>query len=646
MCCRESRQKLDLQLQQWIQWHTHTYIPGYTPPETLTGSLVYSPLNQDISSGNTTVSRPIPPPQVPQEQQHTIQNTTSTHHHHHQLYIYEDRPSAPSKPASHTVWFNIQYEKTGDVPSYIRASTVPLVASSSHHGICGINGGGGLLKSTGIQFDSGGIQQHQYQQQKTTPDDNDENNNHRYRQQKQRQEGKDITVHTALPTTTTLLLASKANNNNNDDTTQPTLLITPTKQYNNQNLASQCFNCGSYGHSLHECFREVDPERVELRKLAFLGVRNPRALGNDTNDRGRVAGTRYSARSKNLELCGGMHIQQQRYFAIDDRWTTDKPSTGMHDEHAITREMVRADNGTGSIEGWFGKVPATAKSKKKETLNMRFVPGVLSPDLRQALGIGPRDPPPWLHAMRALGIPPAYHRRNLNRQRVIEKMEGGRTYSENGCSEDAITTGSSSMSNASRSETKSIGGYSSLSKEEGELDGLDGLDELDEDDYLGSDMSTSSSASENGDGMTGNASTIPATFDDAQEHKNPQQLDHVFVPTATMMSNSSTGIITNQVNNNIHQHSDDKNKDIDGFCMLQASKLQQQNDKLLDIIAIKTIKVQKGIATKKSKKRRMPYIFPGINAPIPPNAEPALWSGKGQIQQWIMPPPTMHLPQH
>ena len=33
-------------------------------------------------------------------------------------------------------------------------------------------------------------------------------------------------------------------------------------------------------------------------------------------------------------------------------------------------------------------------------------PGQLGPELREALRIGPLDPPPWLQRMRQLGVPP------------------------------------------------------------------------------------------------------------------------------------------------------------------------------------------------------------------------------------------------
>ena len=35
-------------------------------------------------------------------------------------------------------------------------------------------------------------------------------------------------------------------------------------------------------------------------------------------------------------------------------------------------------------------------------------PGQLSSETREALGLGPLDPPPWLDRMRQLGYPPAY----------------------------------------------------------------------------------------------------------------------------------------------------------------------------------------------------------------------------------------------
>ena len=35
-------------------------------------------------------------------------------------------------------------------------------------------------------------------------------------------------------------------------------------------------------------------------------------------------------------------------------------------------------------------------------------PGQLSDETREALGLGPLDPPPWLDKMRQLGYPPMY----------------------------------------------------------------------------------------------------------------------------------------------------------------------------------------------------------------------------------------------
>ena len=35
-------------------------------------------------------------------------------------------------------------------------------------------------------------------------------------------------------------------------------------------------------------------------------------------------------------------------------------------------------------------------------------PGQLSEALRSAMGLGKRDPPPWLNRMREMGIPPGY----------------------------------------------------------------------------------------------------------------------------------------------------------------------------------------------------------------------------------------------
>ncbi|KAK9795487.1 hypothetical protein WJX73_004400, partial [Symbiochloris irregularis] len=53
---------------------------------------------------------------------------------------------------------------------------------------------------------------------------------------------------------------------------------------------------------------------------------------------------------------------------------------------------------------YFGATPQSADQLEFQGLE----PGKLSSELRTALGLGPLDPPPWIHRMRQLGYPPGY----------------------------------------------------------------------------------------------------------------------------------------------------------------------------------------------------------------------------------------------
>ncbi len=41
-------------------------------------------------------------------------------------FVWEDKPEPPDKGGADTLWFNISYERVGDVPRYDRGSDVPL----------------------------------------------------------------------------------------------------------------------------------------------------------------------------------------------------------------------------------------------------------------------------------------------------------------------------------------------------------------------------------------------------------------------------------------------------------------------------------------------------------------------------------------
>lgn len=60
---------------------------------------------------------------------------------------------------------------------------------------------------------------------------------------------------------------------------------------------------------------------------------------------------------------------------------------------------------------WLEDAPGPGRGQRQDTLaelRKSIRPGQLTDGMRRALGLGPLDPPPWLHRMRQLGIPPAY----------------------------------------------------------------------------------------------------------------------------------------------------------------------------------------------------------------------------------------------
>ncbi|KAI3425295.1 hypothetical protein D9Q98_009061 [Chlorella vulgaris] len=116
----------------------------------------------------------------------------------------------------------------------------------------------------------------------------------------------------------------------------------------------RCFNCGSYGHSMRECWKELNRELVEERK-------REQAAAN--------GGAAYRS-------------GPPRYFL----------------------EGAAGGGGGGSKGGSKG-------GKRLEQVEGEFEglqPGLLTQELRQVLGIGPTAPPPWLRRMRELGPPPGY----------------------------------------------------------------------------------------------------------------------------------------------------------------------------------------------------------------------------------------------
>ena len=80
------------------------------------------------------------------------------------------------------------------------------------------------------------------------------------------------------------------------------------------------------------------------------------------------------------------------------------------------RPLADGDGGAGGGAGGGGGSGRGGRRRGGGGFQGRFfdeeaaepVPGVLSPDLRALLGIGPLQPPPYLYKMQALGYPPGY----------------------------------------------------------------------------------------------------------------------------------------------------------------------------------------------------------------------------------------------
>lgn len=68
--CRDSRQKLDSLLRSWTEWHTAKYLPGYVPPETVSGELAYHPETMHLA--------------------------------------WEEKPAAPTVALKDQMWFNVR----------------------------------------------------------------------------------------------------------------------------------------------------------------------------------------------------------------------------------------------------------------------------------------------------------------------------------------------------------------------------------------------------------------------------------------------------------------------------------------------------------------------------------------------------------
>ncbi|KAG7672088.1 hypothetical protein Ndes2526B_g06945 [Nannochloris sp. 'desiccata'] len=313
----ESRHKLDSLLHEWKNWHADRFPEGFRPPEVLSGTLRYEP-NGALSS--------LPESTLP---------------------VLDDRPAPSINPITRTMWFNVQYERTGEVPTYERAVNRPLKIKQQPQPLVTTSS---FLPNGNDKPSEGGIV--------AEPDISNS-----------------IVAFPGIAGSDRAFISAAGGNGGGGSGGGG-------QGSKRQRIGQRCFNCGSYAHSLRECWKEHDPEAIEDARRRLQGVSG----------------------------AGGNSRPPKRYFLIEEKMKDRKKERqqadkdGKNDEALSSSESEEED---GALEESLDEEELTPF----ELLQREFplaTPGLLSTSLREAMGIGALDAPPWLHAMRAMGIPPAY----------------------------------------------------------------------------------------------------------------------------------------------------------------------------------------------------------------------------------------------
>ena len=266
----------------WSKWHASKFPEEYRPPDVRSGTIRMSPYSVQGLGGKGG-----------------------------EILIMEDLPAPPSKRVSLSREFNVEFERTGDVPVYDRA--IDFV----------------LLK----------------------------------RKRK------------SVPKKTTALLKEQKGHTENEKPEETTLSMSQTDvlevQFEEENillseddegslktskrlrLSQRCFNCGSYAHGVKDCFHVIDQKSIEENRRDMMGMKE-------------------SFRSL-----------PKRYFLLG-----------------------RDGSGKGNQVDEKGNILTPRQRLEQEFPECK--PGVLTLKTKKALGIGDKDPPPWLARMQLLGLPPMY----------------------------------------------------------------------------------------------------------------------------------------------------------------------------------------------------------------------------------------------
>ena len=107
-CRRDSRRRLDEAIRGWADWHAEKYLPGYVPPEVVSGALAYQPDTMHLGAGLAGGGAPGGGCGAAGGPGSGSSNGGGIG------YAWEDRPAAPAKSGPGTLWFNLAYEKVRD----------------------------------------------------------------------------------------------------------------------------------------------------------------------------------------------------------------------------------------------------------------------------------------------------------------------------------------------------------------------------------------------------------------------------------------------------------------------------------------------------------------------------------------------------
>ena len=141
-------------------------------------------------------------------------------------------------------------------------------------------------------------------------------------------------------------------------------------------IKSRCFNCGSYSHSIKECWKQHDADQIDARRREY-----------------------FSSKPSSILLHAG---EDKRYFSTTGASTKEQGDT------VDTASLSFVNPHEPAPASSAAAAAAVREERNPGEKYPHVKPGLLSLRAKEALGMGPGDPPPWLRQMQRLGVSPAY----------------------------------------------------------------------------------------------------------------------------------------------------------------------------------------------------------------------------------------------